>query len=43
MKERVIDKYFIEKVSGKDMNRPELQKCLEFCRENDYLFERIDK
>ena len=33
-----IDKYFIEKVSGKDMNRPELQKCLEFCRENDYLY-----
>lgn len=33
-----IEKFFIEKVSGKDMNRPELQKCLQFCRENDYLY-----
>lgn len=33
-----IEKFFIEKVSGKNMERPELQKCLEFCRENDYLY-----
>ena len=33
-----IEKYFIEKASGKDMNRPELQKCLDFCRENDVLY-----
>lgn len=33
-----IEKFFIEKVSGKNMKRPELQKCLEFCREGDYCY-----
>lgn len=37
MKQYQIDKWFIEKVSGKDTNRPELQKLLEFCREGDTI------
>ncbi len=37
MKQYQIDKWFIEKVSGKDINRPELQKLLEFCREGDTI------
>lgn len=35
MKKYDIEKWFIEKVSGKDTNRPELQKMLEFVREGD--------
>jgi len=31
------DKVFTEKVSAKDTNRPELQKLLEFARENDTI------
>lgn len=30
-----VGKTFQEPLSGKDMNRPELQKALEFCREGD--------
>ena len=37
MKQYQIDKWFKEKVSGKDTNRPELQKLLEFCREGDTI------
>ena len=31
------EKIFEEKISGKDTNRPELQKMLEFCREGDVV------
>lgn len=33
-----IDKTFIEKISAKDTNRPELQKMLEFAREGDTIY-----
>jgi len=33
-----IEKEFTEKISGKNMERPELKKCLEFCREGDNLY-----
>lgn len=33
-----IEKWFIEKVSGKDTNRPELQKMLDFVREGDTVY-----
>jgi DNA invertase Pin-like site-specific DNA recombinase len=33
-----IDKWFMEKVSAKDTNRPELQAMLEFCREGDTIY-----
>lgn len=33
-----IDKWFIEKASGKDMNRPMLQEMLEYIREDDTVF-----
>ena len=33
-----IDKWFIEKVSGKDMNRPKLQEMLEYIREDDTVY-----
>ena len=35
LKDCSIDKWFIEKASGKDMNRPELQEMLEYVREDD--------
>ena len=35
MQEQMIEKAFIEKISGKDRNRPELQKMLDFVREGD--------
>ena len=35
MQEHQIEKVFSEKVSGKDRNRPELQKMLDFVREGD--------
>ncbi|WP_066257573.1 recombinase family protein [Neobacillus drentensis] len=31
----IIDKWFIEKVSGKDTNRPQLQAMLDYMREGD--------
>lgn len=33
-----IDKWFIEKVSGKDRNRPELNKLLDYVREGDTVY-----
>ena len=33
-----IEKYFTEKMSGKNTHRPELQKALDFCREGDILY-----
>lgn len=33
-----IDKWFIEKVSGKDMNRPKLQEMLDYIREDDVVY-----
>ena len=37
MKKYPIEKFFTEKISAKDMNRPELQKMLEFVREGDVV------
>ena len=33
-----IEKWFTEKISGKNTNRPELQKMLEFVREGDTVY-----
>lgn len=33
-----IDRFFEEKVSGKDMNRPELKRLLDWVREGDSLY-----
>ena len=33
-----IEKWYIEKVSGKDANRPKLQEMLEFVREGDTVY-----
>ena len=33
-----IDKYFIEKISGKSLDRPQLKKMLEFIREGDTVY-----
>lgn len=38
MKDKGIEKYFIEKVSAKDTNRPQLQEMLEFVREDDTVY-----
>lgn len=38
MKEKGIEKFFIDKCSGKNMERPKLQEMLEFIRENDQIF-----
>lgn len=38
LKKHGIDKWFIEKVSGKNMNRPELQKMLDYAREGDTIY-----
>lgn len=38
LKKHDIDKWFTEKVSGKDKNRPELQKMLDYVREGDTVF-----
>ena len=37
MQEQRIEKIFTEKISGKDCNRPELQKILDFVREGDVV------
>ena len=37
MQEQKIEKVFTEKISGKDRNRPELQKMLDFVREGDVV------
>ena len=36
-KSEKAEKIFEEKISGKDTNRPELQKMLDFCREGDVV------
>lgn len=33
-----IDKWFVEKISGKDTNRPRLQDMLEYIREDDTVY-----
>jgi DNA invertase Pin-like site-specific DNA recombinase len=33
-----IDRWFIEKASGKDLNRPKLQEMLEYIREDDVVY-----
>lgn len=38
LKKYDIEKWFTEKVSGKDMNRPELQAMLDFAREGDTIY-----
>lgn len=38
LKQYEIEKYFTEKVSAKDTNRPELQRMLEFVREGDFVY-----
>ena len=38
MKGKGIEKYYIEKVSAKDTNRPKLQEMLEFVREGDEIY-----
>ena len=38
LKKYDIEKWFVEKVSGKDMNRPVLQRLLEFAREGDTVY-----
>ena len=37
MQEHNIEKVFTEKISGKDRNRPELKKMLDFVREGDIV------
>ena len=37
MKPFNIEKWFIEKISAKDTNRPKLQELLEFAREGDTI------
>lgn len=38
MKEKGIEKFFIDKCSGKNMNRIKLQEMLEFIREDDEIY-----
>ena len=38
LKDCSIDKWFIEKASGKNTNRPELQEMLEYVREDDIVY-----
>lgn len=38
LKKYDIDKWFIEKASGKDTNRPRLQEMLEYIREDDTVY-----
>ncbi len=38
LKELKVDKKFIEKLSGKNTNRPELHKMLDYVREGDVLY-----
>lgn len=38
LKKYGIEKWFTEKASGKNMNRPQLQQALEFVRDGDTLF-----
>ena len=38
LKDNNIDKWFIEKASGKDTNRPKLKEMLEYVREDDTVY-----
>lgn len=38
LKKHKIDKWFTEKVSAKDINRPKLKEMLEFAREGDTIY-----
>lgn len=38
LKKHSIDKWFTEKISGKDRNRPKLQEMLEYVREGDVVY-----
>ncbi len=38
LEKRGIDKWYIEKVSGKDTNRPKLKEMLEYVREGDTIY-----
>ena len=38
MKDKNIEKYFTEKISGKNTDRPKLQEMLEFVREGDFVY-----
>lgn len=38
LKQYDVERWFVEKISGKDMNRPELQNLLDFVREGDTVY-----
>lgn len=38
LKQYNIDKWFTEKISAKDINRPELKKMIDFAREGDTIY-----
>lgn len=38
MKDKNIDRYYVEKVSAKDTNRPELQSMLDYVRDGDTIY-----
>lgn len=38
LKKYNVDKWFIEKISAKDTNRPQLNFMLDFCREGDTIY-----
>lgn len=38
LKGKGVEKWFIEKVSGKDTNRPKFQKMMDFVRDGDILY-----
>ena len=38
LKDHGIEKWFIEKISGKDMERPQLQAMLDYVREGDIVY-----
>lgn len=38
MEERGVEKIFLDRCSGKDVERPELKNMLEFIREDDYVY-----
>ncbi len=38
LEKKGIDKWYIEKVSGKDTNRPKLQEMIEYVREGDTIY-----
>lgn len=38
MQGKGIEKYYIEKVSAKDTNRPKLQEMLDYVREGDIIY-----